>query len=181
MPLDMKRKRNVFHRNDIAHRKNEICCISRRQNFNIACPNSKSREEIHLLWRLWAKVIVAFGFDFCFADKLPTLDMILAESKQLPDLTVMSDNTLFKWCKKTGALKKCKCINDLMLMLYLQSATLWKKTLAQVFSNKFSEFFQHATSLKMKLQHRSFLVNFEKLSYSTRPGLSNDTKFTNLF
>ena len=32
--------------------------------------------------------------------------MILAESKQLPDLTVMSENTLFKWCKKNRRIKK---------------------------------------------------------------------------
>ena len=69
--------------------------------------------------------------------------MILAVNKQLLDFQVMGNSTLCKWCRNLGFCyqwhnKKCKCINDLMLILCLQPATL----------------------LKLRHRHRCFFVNF---------------------
>ena len=51
----------------------------------------------------------------------------------------------------SGAIKKYKRINNSMLILCLQSASL---------SCEFGEFFQSVTLLKLRLHHRSFLVIF---------------------
>ena len=103
-----KKMEKVFHCNDIAQRKSEICCISRRGIFSI-----KWRKKIHLPWRLWGKIIVSFDLKFFGrpSTQLPTLDIILAECKLLSDFTVISKNKLCKWCRKlrfgiTSATKK---------------------------------------------------------------------------
>ena len=69
----------------------------------------------------------------------------------------MSKKTLRKWCRKlrfcTGRAKKCKCMNDLVLMLCLQP----------VFSFKFWEDFHLATSFfSFQFSALSLLVNFGK-------------------
>ena len=103
-----KKMEKVFHCNDIAQRKSEICCISRRGIFSI-----KWRKKIHLPWQLWGKIIVSFDLKFFRrpSTQLPTLDIILAECKLLSDFTVISKNKLCKWCRKlrfgiTSATKK---------------------------------------------------------------------------
>ena len=100
--------------------------------------------------------------------QLPILDMMLLECKQLEFLSGRSERSLCKWYKKlrfcyNDAIKKSKCINNLMLILCFQPAAFFKnETPAQVFSCKFCESFQLATSLKAILWHKCFPVNFAK-------------------
>ena len=67
-----------------------------------------------------------YSFDFELfgrpSPKLLTVDMVLAECKQLTDFPVMSKTTLGKLCKifdfsQKCRNKKCTYINDLMLIL----------------------------------------------------------------
>ena len=103
-------------------------------------PNRKKklRTRIHLPRLFLAKILVSFDFETSSkpSSQLPTVDVILEECKQLLDLQVVSRRTLSVWCRKLGycytcsnarsAIVKCKCINDLMLMMCLSSAILLK-------------------------------------------------------
>ena len=77
-----------------------------------------------------------------------------------------------EFCCK-GCNEKCKCINDLMLVLCLQSSTLLKTRLSQRHllvnfnqavkrrrNNSDKENFQPATLLRMRPWHKCFLVKF---------------------
>ena len=95
---------------------------------------------------------------------IPTLDMILAECKQLPGFPIVSKNILRKWCKNLNlAIKKCRCINNLML-IWCHQPVAWLKMKLQhrCFFYEFWEMFQPATILKTTIRHRYFPVNFEK-------------------
>ena len=109
---------------------------SKKTSFNIkkGCSISKMRRKIHLPWRLWQKSLlrcIKYARIWVFIDpyflmfyallsylilsfflrpssQLPTLDMILAECKQLPNFAVMSKSTLSKWSRKLGfCYKRC--------------------------------------------------------------------------
>ena len=76
---------------------------------------------------------------------LPTLDMILGEYKQLPDVPVMSKRTLRKWCKK--------------LEFYYK----WYNKKMQLYQRFDVDIVPPArTVVKMRLRHRCVLVNFKK-------------------
>ena len=77
-----------------------------------------------------------------------------------------------EFCCK-GCNEKCKCINDLMLVLCLQSSTLLKTRLSQRHllvnfnqavkrrrNNSDKQNFQPPTLLRMRPWHKCFLVNF---------------------
>lgn len=96
--------------------------------------NSKQRSLSRLILR---------GFFCRSSSQLPISDMIMAEYKQLLDFSVVSNSTLSKWCKKFGVCykwynTKCRCNNNLTLILCLQPAAL----------------------LKTKLWRRCYLANF---------------------
>ena len=132
----------VFLCNDIAQIISEICGFQKEPapalnwgKKSICLDNLEQRElsrsSLKFLCRPWLQH--------------PTFDMILGECKQLP-------LTFQLWvrghCVNGGktldfvissAIKQCKCIKNLMLILCLQPVNLLKK----------------------KLEHRCFLVNFE--------------------
>ena len=123
----LQRAKNVkvFLRNDLS--------VAFQENFNIkiASSNAKSMKENHLLWQLWAKLLVSFDFNSC-GRPLPQfsiLDIIFGEYKKLSEFPVRSERTLSRWSKKGRFCsdrfsKKWKCINSLMLILCLHPATL---------------------------------------------------------
>ena len=118
--------------------------------------------------------------------QLPTKDTILEECRQLANFPVMSRSTERNVVERTWVFlqtvqKRSKCINDLILTLCIQPATLLKtrlwhwyflvnfedfsacnfiksETHKQMFSCKFWEVFQPASLLKTRLRQRRFLV-----------------------
>ena len=93
----------------------------------------------------WRRILSCLVLRFFHrsSPKLPRLDMISPQCKQVLDFLVMSKNKIHKWCKNLWFCCercniKCNCINDLMLMLCLQPAIL----------------------LNIKFPHTCFLLNF---------------------
>ena len=94
-------------------------------------------------------------FEF-FSTQILTSGTILEEWKQLPEFLVSINGA------ESGARKKAKWTNDLILLCLQPCSSIKKVTPAQVFSFEFGEIFQSANLLKKKLFHRCFLVTFER-------------------
>ena len=82
-----KKNEEVFHCNDIALIMSEICSISRRP-----CTLPIARKDPCFVW---------FSvFFYRPSHQTPILNMIFEECKKLPDFSVVSKNSLRKWCRK---------------------------------------------------------------------------------
>ena len=156
----------------LAQRKSEICGISWRQIFNIKKSLlHRGRISIYLdnfQQRSLSRLILRWFF-FCGSSlQLSTFDIILAECKQLTMSPLITKNTLWKWWRKLRFCISCIIIKPLVYQQFgddvVPSACNFIKntSLAQLFTCEFWDIFQQATLIKTRLQHRNFLVKFDK-------------------
>ena len=112
-----------------------------------SCSGSKLWEKIQLLRQRWAKIPVSFDFEI-FPLKIITIPDTRYDIGRIQTLgfSIMSKCTLCKWCKSldfviSSGISKWNCIINLMLILCLRLATLFKTRLCQrCFLTNFARF-----------------------------------------
>ena len=105
------------------------CMADKKNKLGIFFWNTSYERTILLVIKC---IFASFGFwFFCRRSRqLLTLDMILAEYKQLPEFAVMSKSIHVNGAKSlrfvfNGTAKKCKCIKDLMFSM--SNIMIWSK------------------------------------------------------
>ena len=165
---------------------------------------------MHLPWKLWVKIL--FLFDSIFFFRRPSLqtsifEMILAESKQLPECPVVSKSILCKWYRKfrfstSNVITKMQVYKQFGVNVVLRGYNFIKKeTLAQLLpfefwncliaykfikkqaSKKsvflwFWEIFLHATLTKTRPRHRCILLKLH-LHLNSKEFLDSFLKVSN--
>ena len=119
----------------------------------------------------WRRILsrLALRFFHRSSPKLPRLNMILPECKQVLHFLVMSKNKMYKWCKN---LWFCCERRNKKMQLYQRFDVdvvppacnfIKNKILAHMFPFEFCELLYPITLLKMRPRNRCFLANFDNL------------------
>ena len=147
----------------------EIYVVSRRQVFNkkeLAAALNQGRKSTYLdnfEQRYLSPLILRL---FCRpSPQLLSLDMILAECKQFLDFLVMSKSILVNSGKSldfvvSRIMKKYNCINNFVLIVCLQPASLLKVRLGHRYFLEISEIFSASNLIKNEALTQVFSCEF---------------------
>ena len=162
--LQSKQNKSWYKVTNIKHRK--LCETCSKVTI-------KAPEQCHLLSVSYISVYLFLTLNQSIDDG-QVLDKLVAKKFSIASVTVCNPdlflnfiysvfNFLFHFLQIVlqFTVKKCKCINNLMLLLCLQPESLLNTNLRKrYFLANFTNFFQPGTLLRLKLRHRCFHVTF---------------------